>query len=82
MVPVLVDVYGGLGEEAYTFMGQLVKSIAGKREGWQRRMVEASVWQQLCLTLVRELGRQLAWHVHAGAEGLETAEACHAPYLD
>ena len=82
MVPFLVDVYGGLREEAYTFMGQLFKSIAGQREGWQRPMVEASVWQQLGMTLARELGRQLAWHVHAGAEGLEAVEACHAPYLD
>ena len=81
-VPFVVDVWGGLGEKAKAFMGVLVKAIVGQREGWQRRQVEASVWQDLSMALARELGRQLAWHVHAREGPTEVAMVSHAPYCD
>ena len=81
-VPFVVDVWGGLGEKAKAFMGALLKAILGQREGWQRRHMEASVWQELSVALARELGRQLAWHVHAGEGPAEVAMVSHAPYCD
>ena len=79
--PFVVDVWGGLGPQARKFMGTLVKMIAGEKEGWQRREAEAGVWQELGMALARELGRQLAWHAHAG-EVAEEGMASHAPYLE
>ena len=81
-VPFVVDVWGGMGEKARAFMGILLKAILGQREGWQRRSMEASVWQDLSVALARELGRQLSWHVHAGEGPAETSMTSHAPYCD
>ena len=68
LVPFVLDVWGGFGEEARALVGTLLKSLVGQKEGWQRREVEATVWQQLGFAAMREVGKQLVWSVHAAAE--------------
>ena len=78
-IPFVMDVFGGFGPEAERFVILLLKGLLGQREGWQRRALEASVWQEIGYTLAREVARQLVWSVFAAGEP-EHAPATHQPY--
>ena len=56
----VVDVFGGLGQEARDFLTILLKGLLGQREGWQRRGLEATIWQEVSFTIMIEIGRQLS----------------------
>ena len=61
-------------------MSTLTKSLLGQRDGWQRRGMEATLWQELGIAWAREVGRQLAWHSHVQS-GLDGAPVVvHDPY--
>ena len=80
LVPFVVDVWGGLGEDASALVGTLLKALLGQKEGWQSREVEATVWQQLGFAAMREVGKQLVWSVHTAAEPVY-APMTHQPYF-
>ena len=80
LVPFVLDVYGGLGEDARSMVGTLLKSLLGQKEGWQRREAEATVWQQITFAAMREVGKQLVWSVHAAEEPAHTPMT-HQPYF-
>jgi hypothetical protein len=60
-VPFVMDVFGGLAQEATELVNKLVRGVCSQSEKWLHREVEARVWQRLTLNLMREVGRQLVW---------------------
>ena len=78
----VVDVFGGLGQEARDFLTILLKGLLGQREGWQRRGLEATIWQEVYFTIMKEIGRQLVWSVlgEEGEEEAPDASTTHSPY--
>jgi hypothetical protein len=83
-IPFVMDVFGGLGEAATELVSTLLKGILARQEAWQRRTVEATVWQSISLSLMKEVARQLAWTVFAEQQGEEEAGSApsttHQPY--
>ena len=59
MIPFVQDCYGGFGPEARSLVTTFHRSLVGQKEGWARRGAEADLWQQLSMTLAREVARQL-----------------------
>jgi len=57
--PFVMDVWGGMGEEARLLVGNVIRGMVSQRDAWQRREVEHSVWQTLSFALMREIGKQL-----------------------
>ena len=80
-MPFILDVYGGVGEAGQTLLSSLLKGILSRQDAWQRRGTEASIWQLLSVSLMREIGKQLVWSVFA-SPGLEddSGPASHEPY--
>ena len=72
------DVYEGLAEEARALVQTLLKSLLGQREGWQRRKLEANVWQDISFGVMRSVGRQLVWSTRGSLDDAETWS--HQPY--
>jgi hypothetical protein len=82
--PFVMDCYGGLGDAAQAFVNSCLKLLLSQQEGWQRRGMEANVWQTLGIALARELAKQLAWGSQA-EQGLDCGgpirlEVSHNPY--
>ena len=79
--PFVVDVFGGFAQDARDLVALFLKGLLGQREGWQRRPLEATVWQDLSFTVMREIGRQLVWSVQ-GLEGADDMDEypTHQPY--
>ena len=59
-------------------MQTFLKALVGQKEGWQRRQLEANVWQDLSMGVMQAIGRQLVWSVHGSWEDLQTTS--HQPY--
>ena len=77
--PFVMDVYGGMGEEARALAKTIIESLVGQKEGWQRRGLEASVWQDISFGLMKEVSKQLVWSVHGSWEDIQT-DCQHLPY--
>jgi hypothetical protein len=77
-VPFVMDVWGGLGREALALVQTFIKALVGQKEGWQRRRLEATVWQELSITLAKSVARQLVWSVHGLEEDILPSQ--HQPY--
>ena len=83
MLPLVVDCYGGVGQEGRTLLSQLIKATAGQLPRASGREMEANIWQQLGLTLAKEVGRQLSRILMANAQVIEEgawAPSCHSPW--
>ena len=79
----MVDVFGGLGQEAGEFLNILLKGLLGQREGWQRRGLEATIRQEVSFTIMKEIGRQLVWSTmgeEGGEDEVMDEAAAHSPY--
>ena len=78
--PFVLDVWGGMGEDAQSVVNHLIKGMVSQRDAWQRREVESTVWQTLTFTLMREIGKQLAMEmpgkVQPGAKRARLAQPC------
>ena len=82
-IPFVVDTFGGISQEGLDCVGRLLKGVVGQKEGWQRRGVEAEVWQALLMGVMREVGRQLTLGVGAEEEEEEAGSVegeSHQPY--
>ena len=92
MVPFVMDCFGGLGDEARSFLSTCLTLLLGKKELWARRSAEANVWQRISLALAREVARQLRlsrfvaasmeeedWGEHVGSLG-QGRPWTHSPY--
>lgn len=78
-VPFVMDVFGGLGREAQETVQTLLPGLLGQKEGWQRRSLEASVWQDISFSLMKAIGKQLAWSIHGECKDLQVG-CSNAPY--
>jgi hypothetical protein len=81
-IPFIMDTYGGMGEQAQSFTTSCLKMLLSQREGWQRRSLEATVWQDVGMALARELARQLVWGLQA-EQGMDCGgpiRTSHNPY--
>ena len=80
-IPFVMDVFGGFAEQSAAVMNTFIKAQAGQVEGWQRRAQEASIWQQISLALMKEIGKQLVWiHYSANEPSLNEPRVSHDPY--
>ena len=68
-IPFLCDVYGGLGKCAHHFIARLAKVQFDNASHQDRRLAEASVWQQLSFSIMKEVGRQLSWALFLTPQG-------------
>ena len=80
--PFVMDVWGGMGDQAQDLVKMLLKGLLGQKEGWQRREAEAGIWQSLSFSLMREIAKQLVWSVHGmqGDGGQEGDQPTNIPY--
>ena len=58
-VPFMMDLWGGLGPAASKFMKHYLALALGAEEETERRSIEASVWQRLSVSVMRQIGKQL-----------------------
>ena len=80
-IPFVMDVFGGFAPQSLTLVNTFVKAQAGQVEGWKRRMQEASIWQELSLKLMRDVGRQLVWTLYSATEPSAAQNpTSHEPY--
>ena len=80
-IPFVVDTYGGLGNQAAYVVQSIVKNAAGQVEGWQRRGMEATTWQQISISLMKDVGKQLVWSVYSAmGPSTHNSGALHEPY--
>jgi hypothetical protein len=82
-IPFIMDCYGGMGDRAQAFLTQCLKMLLSQQESWQRRHMEATVWQDVGMALARELARQLVWGLQAevGMDCGGPIRTSHNPYL-
>ena len=66
LFPFVMDYYGALGGEAFSFGRKMVQRLTGQKDFWLRRKMEDTVWHVLSLTLARELARQLVLSRYSG----------------
>jgi hypothetical protein len=79
-VPLILDCFGGIGDEGRIFLGTCIRAILGQKEPWERRSCEAECWQGLSIVLAREVGRQLSWAQCLGSEDMQSPVLAHQPY--
>ena len=74
-VPFLMDLREGLGPGASRFMGQYLTLALGAEEDDQRRGLEATVWQRLGVSVMRQVGKQLTQY--DSLAGPQTHPSCN-----
>jgi hypothetical protein len=78
-IPFVMDVHGGMAPQARKFMQTMIKATVGQKEGWQRRQVEASMWQEVEFEVMKDIAKQLVWSVQVLAED-KGAPQVNQPY--